>query len=41
MGQYSTVRYGTVRFGTEHPDPACISTANSTFYFIGVVYAGK
>ncbi len=37
----STGQYSTVRFGTEHPDPACISTANSTLYLIGVVYAGK
>ncbi len=33
----STVQYNTVRFGTEHPDPACISTANTTLYLIGVV----
>ncbi len=32
-GQYST--------GPEHPDPACVSTANSTLYLIGVVYTGK
>ncbi len=36
-----TGQYSTVRFGTEHPDPACVSTANSTLYLIGVVYTGK
>ncbi len=24
-----TGQYSTVRFGMEHPDPACVSTANS------------
>ncbi len=36
-----TGQYGTVRYGTEHADPACVSTANSTLYLIGVVYAGN
>ncbi len=26
----STERYIMVRFRTEHPDPACVSTSNST-----------
>ncbi len=28
--RYGSVQYGMVRFGTEHPDPACVSTAIST-----------
>ncbi len=32
-----TGQYSTVRFGTEHHDPACVSTANSNFYLIGAV----
>ncbi len=35
------VRYSTVWFGTGNPDQACVSTANSTLYLIGMVYAGK
>ncbi len=36
---HRAVQVGTVQDQT--PDPACVSTANSTLYLIGVVYAGK
>ncbi len=39
--RYGTVQFSTVRFGTGNPHQACVSTANSTLYLIGVVYAGK
>ncbi len=35
--RYGSVQYGTVRFGMEHPNPACQQYP----YLIGVVYAGK
>ncbi len=28
--RYGSVQYVTVQFGTEHSDPFCVSTANST-----------
>ncbi len=40
-GFHRAVRVSTIRYGTEHPDPARVSTANSTLYLIGVMYAGK